>query len=143
MNRLARAIAVFAVLFMPLGAEMPRRILPGCALPFYFTGAGVLALPDNSGPGCLHWTVTYAASGFTGLTLSVQEAPDAGNTPGTFVDWGGTVISGSQPNTATTQAQTVLSGYYRWVQVKLSGLSGSGVVAGTLIGTSNATGGGS
>jgi len=127
----------------PVSAQTQNVVLQAdCVLSFYFTGPGTKALPDNNGTQCVNWTIAYAASGLTGLTLSVQEAADAGNTPGTFVDWGGTVVTGSQPNTSTTQASTQLTGYYRWVQVKLSGLSGSGIVSGVLYGWTNSGGGG-
>jgi len=117
-------------------AAAPRvTVQPRCLAAFYFTGAAVRQLADNTGAGCVNWTIGYSSSGFTGLTLSVQIAPDAGNVPGTWVDWTGTVVSGLQPNTSTAQASTELSGYFRWVRVSLSGLTGSGIVAGMLYGS--------
>ena len=132
--------AVFAVLWAGslAGQTQNVQVQANCLLPFSFTDAAVKQLPDNTGPQCRNWTVGYSSYGFTGLTLSVQVAPDAGNTPGTWVDWPGTVVSGSQPNASVTQASTQLLGYYRWVRVSLSGLTGSGGVSGVLYGTSDA-----
>jgi hypothetical protein len=129
-------LAFLAVFVGPCLAQPTNNIViqGNCRISFTFTSAGTLALPDNTGPACTYWTINYASSGFTGLTLSVQEAPDTGNTPGTYIDWPGIVVSGSQPNTAITQASTVLSGYYRYLRISLSGLSGSGVITGTMMG---------
>ena len=123
-----------------VAAETRKVVIqPACVVPFSFTDAAVKQLPDNTGPQCTNWTVAYAASGFTTLNLSVQTASDAGNAPGAWVDWPGTVVSGIQPNTATDQASTQLAGYYRWVRINLSGLTGSGNVTGVLYGKSNVT----
>jgi hypothetical protein len=143
MRRSLWLITAFLFCSIDIGSSVRSTIQPACILPFYFTAAGVKSLPDNNGTQCINWTVAYAASNMAALSLSVQEAPDAGNTAGTFVDWGGTVVSGGQPNTATTQAATQLNGYYRWVRVKLTGtFAAGGLVAGVLYGSSNAFCGG-
>jgi len=135
-------VVLLTMLAAVAGTTTRSTIQPGCIVPFYFTGDGVKTLPDNSGSQCLNWTIAYANSGLSGFRLSVQAAPDAGNIPGTFSDWPGTVVSGAQPNTATDQASTQLAGYFRWVRVSLSNSSGSGEIAGMLYGTSNAFAGG-
>ena len=136
---------IFAILLVccrvTFAASIPMTVQPGCALQFSFTASGVKQLPDNAGFQCLNWTIAYSASGISAVNLSVQEAPDAGDTPGAWSDWGGTVVSGAQPNTSTTQASTVLAGYSRWVRVNAT-LTGSGNVSGMLYGTSNVFAGG-
>ena len=128
---------------------------PNCQLFFSFTGAGSTSAISNYGAGsvsgpqlCTFWTLAYANIGFSGLTLTVQSAPAgvASNVPGTWGTYGGTVVTGSNPNTSTTGAQTTLSNgvvSIPWVRVTLSGLTGSGTVFGILQGwTSGASGGG-
>ena len=71
-------LGALTVLLAGLLVSQTRKIVvaAGCVLPFSLTAVATVALPDNSGPQCINWTIGYAASGFTGLTLSVQEAPD-------------------------------------------------------------------
>lgn len=112
---------------------------PDCIQSFYFTAAGTQVLPDNSGPQCGLWTLNYTASGFTGLSLRLDSAPDVSNAPGTFVSWAGTLLSssGTNPQTSLTGsgATPILAlGYFRWVQVNLVSNTGTGYVTGTLYG---------
>lgn len=107
---------------------------PDCQIFFSFSSAGNSGQHDNRWVGCTTWTVTYTSSGFTALSLTVQSAPDASGTPGAWVAWAGTILSGVNPNTAITQATAELTGYYPWVRVNLAGLTGAGTVAGVVYG---------
>jgi hypothetical protein len=66
----------------------------------------------------------------TSLNLRVESAPpNTATTPGTFVNYAGTVITGVNPNTSTTGAQTFLSNVtvsIPWIRVRLAALSATG-----------------
>src|SRR5580704_8923721 len=56
------------------------KILPDCDIPFTFTGSGnsqITGCAQNV-QGVRFWAMTYQSVGFSGVTLTVQEAPDAG-----------------------------------------------------------------
>lgn len=113
----------------------PTTILlqqPDCQISFTFANTGNVVQLDNGFIGCVNWTLTYSSTGFLLLLLQVESAPDAMNTPGVWVAFAGTVNTGVNPNTATTQASTTLTGFYRWIRVKLVG---AGPTGGTLTGT--------
>ncbi len=78
--------------------------------------------------------MAYTSSGFSGLTLTFQSAPDAAGVAGTWVTFAGTAESGSAAMTATTQTQSTFTGYYPWTRVTLSGLTGTGTVSGIFYG---------
>lgn len=117
---------------------------PDCFVFFQLTTSGT-AQPnagfDNRFVGCTTWTLSYfnVASGFSGLTLTVQSAP-AGTTigvAGTFGTYAGTVITGVNPNTSTTGAETTFNNgtvSIPWIRVRLSATTGTGTVFGTLQG---------
>lgn len=127
-------------LALPLLSQSQTKVAPDCSLTFNFTAAGNSGNFDNrtisaaTGVPCRYWTLSYYAQGFTGLSLTVQDAPDSSGSPGTFVTYAGTVVSGINPNTSLTGATTDLNGYYPWMRVNLGGLTGSGSVHGTLNG---------
>jgi hypothetical protein len=138
--------------------QNPVTPTPPCVIPFSFSGSmgGIIFAPsttgyDNRQSGCTNWSITYSSTGFTSLHLHVQSAPANLNappgSPGTYVDFAGTIVSGINPNTSTTglNINTVLSGSYPWIRVRLDTLTGTGNVVGVLIGTApiNAGGGSS
>lgn len=112
-------------------AQQPVVKLPNCAINFSFTAANSNSQFDNRQSGCTSWTVTYSATGFSALSFVFQSAPDNNGAPGTWVTFAGTVVTGSNPSTATTQAGLVVSGYYPWVRARLSTVTGTGSVKGT------------
>src|SRR5258708_1605251 len=101
---------------------------------------GTITVPGSVGPldnrtsGCINFTMSYMSSGFSALSLVVESASDAGGVPGSFSTYAGTVVSGSNPNTATTQATLQLKGYYPWLRVTLGSKTGTGTIRGTLYG---------
>src|SRR5260370_24947400 len=120
------------------GALLGQSVQPQVGLNFS-TAAGNAPgiLPGGNGfnnqtLGCTSWVLTYNSNGFSALSMVIQSAPDAGNTPGTWVTFAGAVSSGVNPNTVTTQAQTVITGYFPWIRVNLTSVTGSGSIAGAL-----------
>lgn len=122
----------FRKLFLPALLAAAPLAAQDCTVNFKLPAAGNSAVFDNRTKGCATWAVTFNATGFSALTLTVQGAPDAGGAPGTF----GTVTAaaGSNPSTAVTQASATFAAYFPWMRVNLSGLTGTGSVTGTLYG---------
>jgi hypothetical protein len=136
------------LLFLPfLDAQTQTIALPECTSNFALNGnAGAIDslsysnLPQN----CQTWTVTVYNVGFSGFTLTFQSAPPSTtSTPGTFVTYAGSTVSGSNPftanGTATFSNGTTAIG---WVRVALSGTTGSGVVYGVIQGWNSGSSGG-
>jgi hypothetical protein len=125
-----------------MGQAMP--IAPDCQLFLSFSTAGTTATFDNRAQGCVSWTLQYTSSGFSGLTLLFQSAQGA-VTPGTFGAYGGTTVTGANPMSSTTgEVSTFVNGIVNipWVNVKVSGLGGSGNITGVLYGYKSGSGGG-
>lgn len=110
----------------------PVSIRPDCFQFFTFTTTGNSNVFDNRSAGCPYFAIAYSSNGFSGLSLVVQVAPDAGGTPGAFSTY--TANSGSNPNTATTQATSTFSGYFPWLRVQLTSITGAGSLSGILYG---------
>jgi len=90
---------------------------------------------DNRQVGCTTWTVAYQSTGFTVISLQFESAPPGTDTtPGAFVAFAGTLVSGINPNTAITQASSQFSGYFPWVRINATALTGAGVIRGLLYG---------
>jgi hypothetical protein len=124
-----------------MNAQGNVQVQPDCIVNFQFTAVGTQQFGNLALTGCQVWYLTYSSTGFSALSLAVQDAPDNGGVPGSWVNWAGTVVSGSNPNTATTSAATALTGFYPWVRVNLTSATGTGRVSGTLYGWKSAAGG--
>jgi hypothetical protein len=140
-----------------LGQQQPPVTpTPPCVIPFFMAQGGggaqspvPLAGFDNRQSGCTNWDITYTSTGYTAVTLTVESAPTSDNTApgtvGTWVTFAGTVVSGINPNTSITQAETTLTGYFPWIRVHLTASTTNSVgnIVGVLIGTVpiNASGG--
>ena len=126
-----------------LNAQQQQNVVvqPDCIATFVLSGVGTQQI-NNLGAGCINWTVSYSSTGFSGLSLVVQDAPDSAGVPGAWVTFAGTT-TGSNPNTSTTSATTTLVGYYPWMRVNVTSATGVGKITGTLYGYKNAAGGGS
>ena len=109
---------------------------PDCTANFTLSAVGPSAGVSNQ--GCIFWNVAYQSTGFSGLSLTLQQAPDAGGTPGTWKTFAGTGELGSNPSTSITGAfYTILASdtdLAAWVRVNLSGITGSGTVKGSMFG---------
>lgn len=112
-----------------------------------FTAAGSTATFPNYFTACQSWTFQYTSVGFSGLTVTVQSAPAAtATTPGSWVTYAGTVVTGSNPNTSTTGAVTTFKNGtvdIPFIRVNISGLTGSGTIWGVLYGYKTGYTGGS
>jgi hypothetical protein len=129
--------AVLPPLLPTLHAQQPSQtvtVTPDCIVSFSFTTATTGVAIDNRYKGCTSWTLSYASQGFTVVSLVVQSAPDAGGVPGTWVTFAGSIVTGINPNTATTQNSTVFSGYEPWVRANLTTATGTGTLVGALYG---------
>ena len=118
---------------------------PDCQVPFSFTANGSMPSLPNYGTGgvtgpalCTFWTLGYTNVGFSAISLVFQSAPAAtSTTPGSWVTYAGTVVTGSNPNTSTTGAQSTFSNgtvAVPWVRMTLASSTGTGTVFGLLQG---------
>lgn len=136
-----KTFAAFMLLFGGVAfAQTSRSIVqPDCVIDFSLNGttSTIAGGPGTCGAntsGVIQWRIAYKSTGFTGVTLAVQSAPDNSGVPGAWVTFAGTVVEGINPNTSTTQASTNLSGFYPWVRVNLTGSVGTGLITGVLYG---------
>jgi hypothetical protein len=129
-------VAVLAVLsVLPSHAQTQVSIQHACFSGFQFNAAGgVQQMADNLGTLCNSFTIEYSNFGFSALSLLVQSAPDNGGVPGTWVTFAGTVVTGSNPNTGLVTGTTTFTGFYRWVRVTLSSVTGTGTISGAIYG---------
>ncbi len=98
------------------------------------TAAGSTNSFDNRTRGCTSWIVAYSSNGFTGVSLTFQQAPDAAGTPGAWATFAGATISGANPQTTLTQNSYQGFGYAPWLRLNLAGLVGAGSVTATVYG---------
>lgn len=122
-----------------LQAQNQAPIPPDCIINVSnWTTAQSSASFPNYFAACQTWTFQYTSVGFTGLTITVQSAAAAtSTTAGAFGTYGGTVVTGINPNTNTSGRVTTLANGLvdiPWIRVNLSGLTGSGTVFGVLYG---------
>ncbi len=93
---------------------------------------------DNRLVACTAWSLSYDSEGFSGLTIALQNAPVSFTTPnfvaGTFITFAGTSIIGTNPMTATTSSFYTATGYYPYINVAVSGLTGTGSINAVLMG---------
>lgn len=127
---------LFAVLVLAAFAHAQTIDSPDCDIPFSLSSTGPSQTSGcaANNQGVRFWAVIYKANGFTGLSLTMQEAPDNAGVPGTWSTF--TATTGINPMTSLTGlgADTTYTGYAPWVRVNLSGTSGTGTVAGHIYG---------
>ena len=127
---------------LPLAAQ-PQQVHPNPDCQFFFTltaanqfqptGSGF----DNRQQGCTTWSMSYVNSGFSGLTVTLQSAANNNGVAGTFgagFPIQEATISGSNAATNTTGGFWWVQGTNAWVNVQLSGTTGSGTVQGAVFG---------
>jgi len=125
----------------PAQAQQQSNVIvqPDCITTFTFVATGSQQI-NNLGAACINWTVSYSSTGFSALSLVIEDAPDSTGAPGSWVTFAGTVKTGINPNTATTSASTVFVGYFPWMRARLASITGTGKVTGTLYGWKNSSG---
>jgi hypothetical protein len=107
---------------------------PVCRSTFQLTTATQSAQFDNRQQGCVYWSVAYNVTGFSALSLTFQSSL-GGSTPTAFTTYPGTTVTGSNPMTTATGTTSTFVGIApAYVRVDLSGLTGSGVVTGVIVG---------
>jgi hypothetical protein len=137
-----RLVLLAALLVLGAGAAAAQNVpRPDCIIDITLTAAGQSA---GGQPTCgfningvFEWRLNYKSVGFTALSLIIQSAPpDAtGNcTAAVWVAFAGTLVSGINPNTATTNASTNVTGFYPCVRVFLTSVMGAGTITGQLYG---------
>lgn len=125
------AVALYPVI---VTAQTPTPVAPDCNIPIVLSAAASTNQFDNRSAGCTNWVITYTNSGFTVLALALQSSADTSGVPTSWVTFAGTVVTGINPNTAITQNSSTFAGYYPWIRVNLSGLTGTGTVRGVAYG---------
>lgn len=109
--------------------------VPDCVHYFSFAAAGNSGNFDNRQTGCQDWTVVSTTVGFTVISATFQEAPEAaGGIPGAWATFTGTTVAGANPLTAVTVDSFRGTGYRAFVRVLLGGLTGAGTVRGMVYG---------
>ncbi len=131
-------LAIFGVLVHAQPAQTPN-----CG-PFNvtFTSATNTTPIPNSFIRCSFWTPSYISNGFSAESVELQSAPDLNGVPDTFVTFAGTLLTGANPATATTQAQATFSGFYPWLRIKVNSVTGTGSIRAQLYGYQTGGGGG-
>lgn len=122
------------------------NVVPDCG-PFFITFTGAIrgSSINNIASVCSLWTLAYTANGFSALSIELDSAPDSNGTPGSWVPFAGTVATGTNPSTNIQQNQATFTGFYPWVSVNVTSVTGSGSIKAVVYGYKNSaasTGGG-
>ena len=125
-----KRLALILLLAAATQAQTSIAVIADCVLPpAHFTTTGTTMPFNNISSGCRFWEVHYTSVGFSVISLAFQSAANTtGNVPDTFGTFGGTTVSGSNPATATTQAQATFKGFYPWLRLNLATATGTGSV---------------
>lgn len=134
---------------LPLFVIILKGQSPNCSLSYTFSnvtgfpvdnkvtygGAGS-TVPYNNSVACNSWSFSYTSTGFSALSISLQSAPATLDpvTPGTFVTFAGTTVSGSNPSTATSTSTYLATGVFPWIRVNLGSITGTGTLVVNLYG---------
>lgn len=130
---------LFAFLYAWFGRDGALGQTPDCKINFTFTATGRQPAAGftngtPSEPGCVTWTIVYYSTGFSALSLRLDSAPDASGVAGSWGAFGGTTLAGTNPQTTTTQNYFVGQGYFPWMSVNLTTVTGTGSIKGTAYG---------
>lgn len=83
---------------------------------------------------CVAWTFSYYSEGFSALSVQVEYAPDVAGAPGAFAIVPSGNIVGTNPLTNTVSGSLTVNGYFPWLRVNLTTVTGMGFINYTLIG---------
>jgi hypothetical protein len=151
-----KIVLLLIFLTLELWGQSQTKVAPDCQIPFAINNANLvtnsynnLASSPNTGVPCPNWKLDYSSTGYSAISLVVEDAPDSSGSPGTFVTFAGSIVgTGINPNTAITSASTKFTGYFPWMRVRLASHTGTGLITGTLngfrddAGTISSSGGG-
>jgi hypothetical protein len=103
------------------------------------TTTGTVQYPvSTSDVSVKYWRFSYQSTGFSGLSIELDCAPDSSGAPGTFVACPGTVTDGANPQTSTTGGITTITVNATtanpWVQINLASTTGTGAIRGRVYG---------
>ena len=117
------------VKFEPVHVVHAQAPVP-CTIQGTFTASGTSVQIDNRRTGCYQWRVNYASTGFSVISIQLEEAPDAGGVPGTWAAFtgSGVVVDGSNPSTSTNSAIIGVHSGAAWVRLNLATATGTGQV---------------
>ena len=129
------ALFLLSVMFTALDWVKPVHVVHAqapvpCTIQGTFTASGTSAQIDNRRTGCYQWRVNYASTGFSVISIQLEEAPDAGGVPGTWAAFTGSsvVVDGSNPSTSTNSAIIGVHSAAAWVRLNLATATGTGQV---------------
>jgi hypothetical protein len=147
LKKLLFTLTLLGIPFAQLTNAQNTTVKPDCIIPFSFTVTGSTSnlTCGNNTLGVVNWVLVYASTGYSALSIVVQSAPDNHGVPGSWATFAGTVLtssayagsSGVNPNTATTSANTGFAGYFPWMRVTVSTVTGTGKITGALYGYLN------
>lgn len=116
-------------------AQSQVGVTPDCQFGGTFTAAGRSFIYDNRPNGangahsaCTTWHMVYYNTGFSALSIELDQAPDSSGAPGAWTAWVN-LASGALPITLTTQGQITGYKYIPWVSVNLNSVTGAGTIA--------------
>ncbi len=128
---------VFLTVLLASAGLWPQALhrLPDCYEPFQVQGGGRVVTIDNRNTACSSWTLAYASSGFSSVSVEADQAADSAGQPGSWNLWSSGAMAGgaSFPLTNLAQAQASFYGYTAWIGVNIS-VTGSGTLSGVLYG---------
>jgi hypothetical protein len=103
------------------------------------TATGTVQYPVSTWTmGIKYWRFSYQSTGFTGVSIQLEAAPDSFGSPGTWVIFPGSAISGTNPQTSTAGGLTSFSVTPNivdpWIRINLTSAVGTGAVQGRVMG---------
>jgi hypothetical protein len=134
------SLMALAALAQPAAAQ---NTTPACQISGTFTATGRQGGPtpstaangyNNKTSGCTNWWLVLTNTGFSAVSVAIQDAADSSGVAGSWANWQGTVVTGSNPATSTTFTLINVTGFYPWVAVNAGTLTGSGTVTWSLYG---------
>ena len=135
--RTMRTISLLLLLLwsVPARAQQP----PDCVIRMVATGTGRSAVTstqgDNRLPGCYNWALSVTATGFSGISVELDDAQDSGGIPSTWNAFQGSLLNGAtQPVTSTTSTLLAMTGYFPWMSVNVNSVTGAGSITITAYG---------
>lgn len=100
-----------------------------CVVVGTFTTSGVSTQLDNRNLGCYQFRVNYSSTGFSALSIQLEQAPDNGGVPGSWTAFTGTAVTdGTNPSTSIVGAIIGVHSNAPWLRLNLSTVTGTGKV---------------
>jgi hypothetical protein len=104
------------------------------------TGAG-LTINNGTDIKCSVWRLMYFSQGFSALSIQIEVAQDNNGQPAAFSvtpvnTASGLVVAGTNPATSNTSSTITINGYFPWIRVNVTSVTGTGSIEWNLIGNS-------